>query len=65
MRKALRTLDTHLKKVDVFIEVRDARVPKASENKELINELPENMKRIVVYNKIDLVPMRKAVELIK
>ena len=30
MRKTLRELDDHLKKVDIFIEVRDARMPKTS-----------------------------------
>ena len=66
MRKAMRLLEKHhLKKIDVFIEVRDSRIPKTSENPELLEILPENMKRLVVYNKIDLVPQRKATELIK
>jgi ribosome biogenesis GTPase A len=31
MRKAMRLVETHhLKKIDVFIEVRDARIPKTS-----------------------------------
>ena len=56
MRKVMRELDTHLKKVDIFIEVRDARVPKSSQNHELLALLPPGMKRLVVYNKFDLVP---------
>jgi len=40
-------------------------MPKSSENKELIATLPQGMKRLVVYNKIDLVPARKTSELIK
>lgn len=65
MRRAMRLLEGELKKVDVFIEVRDARIPKTSRNPELIALLPEKMKRLVVYNKIDLAFERKAVELIK
>lgn len=56
MRKAMRNLDRTLKKTDVFIEVRDARIPHSSENQELLALLPPNMKRLVVYNKVDLVP---------
>ena len=40
MRKAMRTLDQTLKKTDIFIEVRDARVPRSSENLELLALLP-------------------------
>lgn len=65
MRKAMGKLEDHLKKIDVFIEVRDARIPKTSENPDLIAILPPNMKRLVVYNKIDLVPARKTLELVK
>ena len=65
MRKAMGQLEDHLKKVDVFIEVRDARLPKSSENPDLIAILPEGMKRLVIYNKIDLVPARKASDLLK
>ena len=56
MHKAMRTMDKMLKNTDVFIEVRDARVPRSSENKELVQMLPRGMKRLVVYNKVDLVP---------
>jgi len=52
-------LEDRLKKIDVFVEVRDARIPKTSQNSELIALLPEGMKRLVVYNKIDLTPERK------
>lgn len=65
MRKAMRTLDRTLKKTDIFIEVRDARIPRSSENKELIELLPPGMKRLVLYNKIDLVPDKKALEEIR
>lgn len=36
MRKAMRQLEDRLKKIDVFIEVRDARIPRTSINDELI-----------------------------
>lgn len=65
MRKAMRTLDKTLKKTDIFIEVRDARIPRSSENKELIELLPPGMKRLVLYNKVDLVPEKKALEEIR
>jgi ribosome biogenesis GTPase A len=65
MRKAMRQLTDRLKKVDVFVEVRDARIPRSSVNPELISLLPPSMKRLVVYNKIDLVPDRKTIDLIK
>ena len=45
--------------------MRDARLPKSSENPDLIAILPEGMKRLVIYNKIDLVPARKASDLLK
>ena len=54
MRKAMRDLTEELKKVNMFIEVRDARVPMSSQNKELVSLLPQQMNRIIVYNKIDL-----------
>ena len=65
MRKAMRLLEDELKKVDIFIEVRDARIPKTSRNQELIELLPMNMKRLVVYNKMDLTNEKKALEVIK
>lgn len=58
-------LEDHFKKIDAFIEVRDARMPKSSVNPDLIGILPPGMKRLIVYNKIDLVPARKTVELLK
>jgi len=65
MRSTLRQLEDELKKVDIFVEVRDARIPKSSRNPELLATLPPSVKRLVVYNKIDLTNERKAIELIK
>ena len=65
MRKAMRILEREIKKCDIFIEVRDARIPKTSENPELLALIPSKLKRLVVYNKFDLVPERQALEEIK
>lgn len=65
MRKAMRLFEEEIKKVDIFIEVRDARIPKTSKNVELISLLPLHMKRLVVYNKIDLTNEKRAIEVIK
>jgi ribosome biogenesis GTPase A len=61
----MRLLEDELKKVDIFIEVRDARIPRTSRNTELISLLPLHMKRLVVYNKMDLTNEKKALEVIK
>lgn len=65
MRKTMRELEDEVKKIDVFIEVRDARMPRTSRNSELLTMLPPSMKRLVVYNKIDLTNERKALEVMK
>ena len=65
MRKTMRLLDNEFKKVDLFIEVRDARIPYTSHNAELIDQLPQQMKRLVVFNKIDLANEKKSMDLIK
>jgi len=65
MRKTMRELEDEVKKIDVFIEVRDARMPRTSRNSELLAMLPPSMKRLIVYNKIDLTNERKALEVMK
>lgn len=65
MRKTMRLLGDELKKVDLFIEVRDARIPYTSHNPELMDQLPQQMKRLVVFNKIDLSNEKKSMEMIK
>ena len=65
MRETMRLLGDELKKVDLFIEVRDARIPYTSHNPELLEQLPQQMKRLVVFNKIDLANEKKSMELIK
>ena len=65
MRKTVRNLGDELKKVNMFIEVRDARIPKTSHNPELVALIPPQMKKLVVYNKMDLANNRKSTDMIK
>ena len=65
MRKAFIDLQDEIKKADLFIEVRDARIPLTSENKELVTLIPQRVKRLVVFNKIDLANEAKTLSLIK
>ena len=50
----MRTLEDEFKKVNLFVEVRDSRIPLTSQNTVLQDLLPENLKKVVVYNKFDL-----------
>ena len=59
MRKARHALADEIKKANMFIEVRDARIPITSHNPELYSLIPENMKRVIVFNKIDLANEKK------
>ena len=54
MRKAQRQLASQMSKIDLFIEVRDARIPFTSHNILLDELIPKHKKRVVVYNKSDL-----------
>jgi ribosome biogenesis GTPase A len=65
MRKAMGTLEKELKKANMFLEVRDARIPLTSANPELTALLPSSMKRLVVFNKIDLAQEKKTLAIIK
>jgi len=60
----MRLLKEEFKKVNLFIEVRDARIPVTSQNHQLIELLPQQMKRVVVYNKMDLANQKTTLELI-
>jgi ribosome biogenesis GTPase A len=53
MRRAMEKMSSSFKKVDVVIEVRDARIPISSQN-DRFEHLLGKKKRIVVYNKSDL-----------
>lgn len=53
MQKARRQMEESIKLVDIIIELRDARVPKASANPILV-ELASNKPRLIILNKADL-----------
>lgn len=53
MTKARRTMEENLKLVDVIVEIRDARIPRASANPDLKN-MGQGKKRLLVLNKADL-----------
>jgi ribosome biogenesis GTPase A len=68
MRKALTELETELQKANLFIEVRDARIPITSWNKELIALIKEKqprLKRLIVVNKMDLANENRTLALLK
>ena len=53
MTKAMRTLESNLHLVDIFIEILDARIPQSSMNPQL-GKLAKNKSRIFLLNKSDL-----------
>ncbi|MFW5998138.1 MAG: ribosome biogenesis GTPase YlqF [Halanaerobiaceae bacterium] len=53
MARAKREIKENLKKVDLIIEVLDARIPRSSRNPEL-KELLNDQEHIIVLNKVDL-----------
>ncbi len=53
MAKATRMIQEHIKKVDVVIELLDARIPNSSSNP-VISELAGNKPHVVILNKSDL-----------
>ena len=53
MARAKRKLEDQLSRVDVVVELCDARIPRASRNPEL-SELVKNKKRLLILNKADL-----------
>lgn len=65
MKKAMLELENELKKADLFIEVRDARIPYTSHNSELLTYIPPKIKRLVVFNKMDLCNEKKTLNIIK
>ena len=65
MRKAVRNLEDELKKVDMFIEVRDSWIPITSSNADLILKIPSSIKRLILFNKIDLANEKKTLSIIK
>lgn len=53
MAKARRQIEENLNKVDVIIEILDARIPLSSQNP-MMDEIVKNKPRIVILNKADL-----------
>ena len=53
MARAKRKLVEQLSRVDVVVELCDARIPRASRNPDL-SELVKNKKRLLILNKSDL-----------
>ncbi|MHC0552669.1 ribosome biogenesis GTPase YlqF [Salinicoccus sp. CNSTN-B1] len=53
MAKARREVEENLKKVDVVIEILDARIPNSSHNP-MMDEITKHKPRIVVLNKVDM-----------
>jgi ribosome biogenesis GTPase A len=54
MARTYRILPEHLKKIDIFLEIRDSRIPLTSGNPELDHIITPNIKRFVLFNKFDL-----------
>lgn len=68
MRKAMDHMGDELKKANLFIEVRDSRIPLTSHNKDLhdlIKDRAPGMKRLVIFNKMDLAHENKSLAVIK
>ncbi len=53
--KAERSLLDQLKKVDVVLEVRDARIPLATQHPQ-IGQWVGNKERVLVLNRVDMIP---------
>ena len=61
MAKATRMIQEHIKKVDVVIELLDARIPNSSSNP-VISELAGNKPHVVILNKTDLADTKETKE---
>jgi len=66
MQKALRKIEESTYKVDVFMEMRDARIPYCSRNPEFDAIIKKNQKeQIIIFNKYDLCDKKKTDKIIK
>jgi mitochondrial GTPase 1 len=54
MNKAFNSMQDSAHKVNIFLELRDARIPLTSENKELTSQIPSSAKHILILTKLDL-----------
>ncbi len=64
MAKTRRELETTVPKVDVVLEIRDARAPIASTNP-IIGDICQNKPRVIVLNKADLADPQRTTEWLK
>ena len=64
MLKAYRNLPSRISKVNILIEIRDARVPLSSGNEKLLQHLPPQAKHIIIFNKSDLCNFKETKEII-
>lgn len=53
MARGIQAMERKLRKTDIIVEIRDARIPFSSANP-ILESLSQDMKRIVVFNKTDL-----------
>ena len=66
MYRALRLMKEYTSNIDIFVEIRDARVPISSRNDEFDNLILEhNKKKFIVFNKFDLSNKRVTQKLIE
>lgn len=54
MVKTYKNLPESFKKTDVFLEIRDSRIPLTSGNDELEKIIPNHVKRFIIFNKFDI-----------
>lgn len=54
MAKTYRIMPEFFKKTDIFLEIRDSRIPLTSGNEELDRIIPDHIKRIIIFNKFDI-----------
>lgn len=54
MNKTYKSLPEAIKKIDLFLEIRDSRIPLSSGNPEIEHLLTENVKRVILFNKFDI-----------
>ena len=66
MKKALRLMQENVGNVDVFIEIRDARLPYSTRNSEFDAIVKAARKeKVIVFNKMDLCDLKKTNKVIK
>ena len=64
MKKTWELIKENLKLVDAAVEIRDARIPRSSENP-IIDQLTQSKPRVVVLNKADLADKKETQQWIK